>query len=135
LAGEASSLRRAALLAAGAGGAASLGFMLYAGRRNPSRLLVLLFAAWVLSPFVAAVLAWAKSDQWPTIIRTTLYGTMIVVALGSVCVYCAVALGHLRVKVGFMFLIVPLASWLVLGVAFSIAAIAARRRLNRQTGM
>jgi hypothetical protein len=83
------------------------------------------------SRLVAAVLAWAKSDQWPAIIRATLYGTMIVVALGSVWVYGAVALGYLRVKVGFMFLVVPLASWLVLGVA----AIATRRRLNRQTGM
>ena len=36
-----------------------IGFMLYAGRRNPSRLLVLLFAVWVLSPFGAATLAWA----------------------------------------------------------------------------
>src|SRR5262245_21009562 len=40
---------------AGAGG--SLGLMLYAGRRNPSWILLLLFAIWVLSPFVAAVLA------------------------------------------------------------------------------
>jgi hypothetical protein len=50
-------LRRVALPAALAVAVASIGFMLYAGRRNPSRLLVLLFAAWVLSPFVAAILA------------------------------------------------------------------------------
>jgi hypothetical protein len=39
-------LRRVALPAALAGAAASLGFMLYAGRRNLSRLPVPLLAAW-----------------------------------------------------------------------------------------
>ncbi|HEX7198860.1 MAG TPA: hypothetical protein VF213_05265, partial [Dongiaceae bacterium] len=50
-------LRRAALIAALAGAAGSLGLMHRAGHRNPSRLLVLLFALWVLSPFTALV--WA----------------------------------------------------------------------------
>jgi hypothetical protein len=72
--------------------------MLYAGRRNPSRLLVLVFAAWVLSPFVAAILAWAKLERWSAPVSATLYVTTLVVALASVCVYGAVALGHLRVK-------------------------------------
>jgi hypothetical protein len=42
--------------------------------------------------------------------RATLYVTMLVLSLLSVCVYGAVALG-VRVKIGFVFLVVPLASW------------------------
>ena len=42
---------------AAAGAAEAAGFTLYAGRHNPSRLLMTLFLIWVLSPFVA--LAWA----------------------------------------------------------------------------
>lgn len=116
-------VRRAALAAALAGAAGSIGFMLYAGRRNPSRILVLLFAMWVLSPFAAAVLAWAKSDRWSALTRTTLYGTMIVIATVSVYVYGVVALGHTRLKLGFVFLVVPLVTWLVLAIAVLVASI------------
>jgi hypothetical protein len=120
-------LRRATLLATLAGAAASLGFMLYAGRHNPSRLLVLLFSAWVLSPFAAAVLAWFKSERWSTMTRATLYMAMLVIVLLSVWVYGAVAPGHLRVKVGFVFLVVPLASWVLLVVAVAVSAVRSRR--------
>jgi hypothetical protein len=120
-------LRRAAVILALAGAAASIGFMLYAGRRNPSRLPVLLFAAWVLSPFVAAILAWAKSERWSAPICATLYATILVVSLLSLCVYGVVALGQVRVKIGFVFLVVPLASWLVLAIAVGVAAARSRR--------
>ena len=80
-------LRRPVLPAVLAGAAASVAFMLFA-RRNPSRLLVLLFAAWVLSPFVAAILALAKSERWSTIPRATLYVAMLVIALPR-CVFTA----------------------------------------------
>jgi hypothetical protein len=124
-------LRPLALIAALAGAAASLGFMLDAGRRNPSRLLVLLFAGWVLSPFAAAVLAWLKSERWSALIHATLYGMMLVVALVSVGVYGAVGLGYLKMRVGFTFLVVPLASWLLLVIAVAVTALLSTRRSNR----
>ena len=50
-------LRTAALTAVLAGAVGSVGLMLYVGRRNHSRVLLVLFALWVLSPFAA--LGWA----------------------------------------------------------------------------
>jgi hypothetical protein len=51
--GDRSLLRAAALAAVLVGAVGSVAFMLYAGRHNPSRLLMTLFTLWVLSPFVA----------------------------------------------------------------------------------
>jgi hypothetical protein len=50
-------LRTAALISLVAGAADSVGFMLRAGHQNPSRVLLILFAIWVLSPFVALAFA------------------------------------------------------------------------------
>jgi len=110
-----------------AGAAGSLGFMLYAGHRNPSRILVLLFAVWVLSPFAAAVVAWANSERWSAFTRAVLYSAILVVAAVPLCIYGAVALGLTRAKVGFVFLVVPLLSWLVLAIAVLLATVHARR--------
>lgn len=90
-------------IVAGIGGAVSLALMLYAGRRQPSLLLTLLFAGWVLLPFVAAAVLRS---------RATLAFT-----LASVAIYAAVAFGILHVKTGFTFLVVPFASLVVIGAA------------------
>jgi hypothetical protein len=108
-------LRAAALTAVVAGAGGSIGLMLYAGRRQQSRILVLLFAAWVLSPFVAAVLASVVSRGWSVITRATLNVVMLVFTFGSLAIYWAVAFGHLNVKVGTVFLVVPFTSWLLMG--------------------
>ena len=57
-------LRTAALIALPAGATGSVGFMLRAGHRNPSCVLLVLFATWVLSPFVALVFAIIVSKHW-----------------------------------------------------------------------
>jgi len=55
-------LSGAALIALLVGAVGSVGLMLRAGHRNPSRLLIVLFTFWVLSPFIALVLAtWFRS--------------------------------------------------------------------------
>jgi hypothetical protein len=125
-------LGRAALAAALAGAAASLALMLYAGRRNPSWILALLFAAWVLSPFVAAVLALTRSRRWSAVTRAALQGTLLAVSLLSVFVYGAVALGRVRAKVGFIFLVVPFVSWLLLVIAVAVGAAFSRGSAGRQ---
>ena len=51
-------LRTAALIAVLAGAVGSVGLLLRATNRNPSQLLVVLLAIWVVSPFVA--LLWAS---------------------------------------------------------------------------
>jgi hypothetical protein len=120
-------LRVAALTAVLAGSVGSIGLMLYAGRRNSSRLLLVLFALWVLSPFVALVLANVVSKRWPVLTRATLYSLMLVLTACSLAIYAEVALGPPRAKAAFVFVVVPPASWLLIAIAVSIAALISRR--------
>ena len=115
-------LRATALVAVLIGAAASFGFMLRVGHRNPSRLLVALFTVWVLSPFVALVWGHIASKRWPLFARKMLYSVMLVLALASVAIYGDVALGAPKAKPAFAFLAVPLASWLVLAVVVALVA-------------
>jgi hypothetical protein len=119
-------LHRATFIAAVAGACGSLGLMLYAGRRNPSRLLTVLFAIWVLSPFLAALWASVVSRRWPVVPQATLYAVMWILTCGSLAIYGAVAFGYLNAKIGFVFLMVPLATWLLAAIAVSLAAFHSR---------
>jgi hypothetical protein len=124
-------LRGAALLAVVLGAAGSVGLMLHAGRRNPSRLLLVLFAMWVLSPFV--VLLWANviSKGWSVATRATLYSVMLFLTLGTLAIYGFVALGPPRAKTAFVFVIVPPMSWLLSTIVVPIAALLSRRPSRR----
>ena len=126
-----SSLRRTALIAVVAGAGASLALMLRAGHRQNSRILLLLFGIWVLFPFMTGVWAYVFSNRWTVVVRVPLYVVMLVVSLASLSIYGSVAFGHLRAKVGFVFLVVPLASLLVIAIALSIATVVSRRQSRR----
>ena len=80
-------LRGAALTFALAGAAGSVGLMLHAGSHQNSRILLLLFVVWVLSPFVAAVLANVVSKRWSVLTRATLNVVTLVLTLGSLAIY------------------------------------------------
>jgi hypothetical protein len=121
-----------ALIAMAAGSAASVMLMLYAGRRQESRILMLLFGIWVLAPFGAAVVASSVSKRWAAVTRATLYTAIVVVVLSSLAIYGDVAFGYAKVKVGFIFLVVPLASWLLIAVAVATAALIASRQSRRR---
>jgi hypothetical protein len=95
---------------------------------------VLLFAAWVLSPFIAAVVAHVVSKRWSVLTRVTLSVVMLVLTLGSLVIYGITAFGHPRAKVGFVFLVVPLASWLLAAIAVPIAAFISGRLSRRGEG-
>lgn len=110
-------MRAAALVAVLAGAAGSLGFMLRVGHRNNSRLLVVLFGIWVLSPFVALVLANAASKRWSALTRATLYSATLLIALGSLAIYGFVALGPPRVKPAAAFVVVPPTSCLLIAIS------------------
>jgi hypothetical protein len=114
-------LRRAALIAVLAGACGSAGLTLYAGRHNESRFLVALFLTWVLSPSAALVAATVVSKRWSARARVTLHSLMLVLPLASVAIYADVALGRPRAKPAFAFLVVPLASWILLAVIVPIA--------------
>lgn len=116
-------MRSASLIAVVVGAVGSVGFMLYVGRRNPSRLLILLFIIWVLSPFVALVLANVVSKHWAALIRAALYSMMVILTLVSTVIYGYVALGPPRPQPAFWFLVVPFVSWLLIAIVVPIAAL------------
>ena len=113
------------VLVAGAGGSA--GLTLWAGRRNPSRVLIALFVIWVLSPFAALVWADMVSKSWSIVTRTTLHSVMLVLALGSLALYGDVVLRPPRSTPASRFLLVPLGSWLLMAIAAIISGRLARR--------
>jgi hypothetical protein len=115
-------LRRAAMITVLAGAGGSIGLMLRVGHRNNSRLLLALFGIWVLSPFIALVSANLVSKRWSVLARTTLSSVTLVLTLGSLAVYGDVAFGPPRAKPAFAFLVVPLASWLLIAIVVPIAA-------------
>jgi peptidoglycan/LPS O-acetylase OafA/YrhL len=127
-------LRGAALLVVLAGAVGALGLMLHAGRHNDSRILLALFAIWDLSPFMALVVAGVVSKRWPVLTRAALYSVMLVLTLGSLAIYGGVALGPPRPKPAFVFLVVPLASWLVIAIVVPIAASLSGRLSRRGDG-
>lgn len=119
-------LHRLAMIALPIGAVASVALMLYAGRHNPSRLLALLFTIWVLSPFVAAFCAEGVAKRWSILTRTMVSVVALIFTLASLAVYGGVAFGHLNAKIGFVFLVVPFASWLLMGVAVGVTAFLSR---------
>jgi hypothetical protein len=107
--------------------------MLWVGHRNPSRVLLGLFVVWDLSPFIALILADIVSKRWSVLTRATLYGVMLIVTLGSLAFYGDVV-WRPQPQPAFMFLVVPLASWLLTTIVVPIAALISGRRSHRGAG-
>jgi hypothetical protein len=120
-------LRGTALIAILAGAGISLAFMLRAGQRQNSRILLLLFGVWVLFPFVTALWTYVVSKRWPVSVQAVFYSVIIIVTMSSLSIYSSVAFGYLRAKIGFIFLVIPLTSWLVIATAAGIALLVSRR--------
>src|SRR5438093_8087553 len=114
-------MRVVSLFAALAGAIGSVGLM-FSEARNAPRFLLVLFAIWVLSPFVGLVLTHAASARWSGLTRTALYGVMIVIALASLAIYGITAMRPTRPQAAFVFVVVPPASWLLLALIVPIAA-------------
>lgn len=120
-------LSAAAQIAVATGAVGSIGLMLYAGRSAP-RFLVVLFAIWVLSPFIALAVAHAVSKRWPVLTRAALYSVMLVVALGSLIAYGADAFRPPRPQGAFVFVVVAPVSWLLSALVIAVAAWISGRR-------
>jgi len=123
-------LRAVALIAVVVGAVGSVGLILWVGRGNPSRVLLGLFVIWDLSPFIGLLLAEMVSKRWSVITRATLHIVMLVVALSSLALYGDVVLRP-RPQPAFMFLVVPLGSWLFMTIVVPIAALISARRSRR----
>src|SRR4051794_23155274 len=109
-----------ALIVIVAGAIGSFGLMLYAARHQQSLLLNVLFTGWVLAPFVALIWAYVVSKQWANRMQKTLYSVMFLTTAGSLGVYGTLALGTLRAKNGFIYLVVPAGTWLFMGIVFAL---------------
>jgi len=124
-------LRGSALILLLAGATGSLALMLRAGRHSHSRLLMTLFTIWVLSPFVALLLANVLSKGWSVLTRGTLYTVILVLSLGSLAIYGVDALRPPKAHAAFVYVVVPLASWLLIATLVPMAALVSRRLSRR----
>ena len=120
-------LRRTALLVMLAGALASLALMFYAGRRQSSWILMVLFTGWVLGPYAGLLAADRASRRWSAAARVALYGVMLTSTIGSVAIYALVTLGPPRPKPAFYFLVVPVATWLLAGIVIPMTVRLSKR--------
>jgi hypothetical protein len=124
-------IRRVALTTVLAGAAGSTALMLHAGRRQRSQILILLFGIWVLSPFIAALFAASASKRWAAATQVMFCVWTVALSLGSLAIYGGVAFEYVNAKIGFVFLVVPLASWLLFGVVLGAAALISVKAARR----
>jgi len=125
-------LRSVSLVAMVAGAAGSAGLMLLAG--HPPLFLRVLFAIWVISPFIALLLADKISKRWSVITRATLHCVMLVITLSSLAIYGYVVLRPRESTPTSVFVVVPPGSWLLMAIVVPIAAFISRRLSHRGAG-
>ena len=126
-------LRAVARIAGAVGAVGSLALMLRAG--HPPLFLRVLFAIWVLSPFIALALADTVAKRWSALTRETLYYEMLFLALGSLAVYGYFVLRPRTSTPTLVFLVVPLGSWLLMTIVVPLAALISGRLSRRETGV
>ena len=98
-------MKRLATFAMLLGSVGSVALTLYAGHRNPSRVLIAIFAVWVLVPYVAAMVI-ARSRPSGERGRV-LDGAVVLMAAGSLGVYGWRVFGPPRPHMAAVFLITP----------------------------
>ncbi len=102
------------------GAIGSIYMMFNVGRNNSSLLLMTLFFAWDISPFIALLLIERFSGSWTLITRKSIYYLMILIPLISVFFYSGIW-SPPGTKPAFVFLVVPLFSWILIGLVIPIA--------------
>jgi hypothetical protein len=123
-------LRAAALIALAVGTVGSVALMLRTSPNMPS-LNVVLIGLWVMSPFVLLALCDRLAKRWPQLSRATIHVLALVLTLGSLVIYQAVAFGPPRPKPAFFFVLIPPISWLVIATGLVTAALVSRKRRVR----
>ena len=118
-----------ARIAVVAGAVASIGLMLRAG--HPPLFLRVLFAIWVLAPFMALLVADAFSTSWSAVTRATLHGVMLFITLSSLAIYAYVVVRPPRSTPAFVWVVVPVASCLFMTIVIPMAAFISGRRSRR----
>ena len=93
-----------------------------------------LFVIWVLSPFIALLGTHAFSNRWAALARATCHGMMIVLPLASLAIYANDALRPRRAQAAFVYIAVPLASWLLIAIVIPMAMFISGRQSRRGDG-
>jgi hypothetical protein len=106
-------VRSLALGVSTAGALGSFAFTLQLGAHNGSVILNLLFSVWVLSPFIVLIISCLLSKRWPSRGRISLYTLMMVISIVTLLFYGGL-LSFTGVKPAFVFLAIPLISWIVM---------------------
>ena len=119
-------LRKAAWIAVIAGALLSIGLMLRAG--HPPLFLRVLFAIWVLAPFVALLMADAVSARWSVMTQVTLHSVMLFLSLTSLAIYGYVVVRPPKSTPAFVWVVVPVASCLLMTIVIPIAAFMSGKR-------
>jgi peptidoglycan/LPS O-acetylase OafA/YrhL len=123
-----------ALVMVVAGGWGSLVFMLHEGRHNNSVPLLLLFTAWVLSPFVLLLVANVVSKRWSVTSRLILYSLMFALTVGCLICYSGTVSSPWS-KPAAAFLVVPLFSLLLIAIVFPIAKSKSQKQSRQNDNM
>ena len=108
------------------GSVGSIGFTLHAGGNNRSILLVALFVIWVFSPFMALLVVNIASKRWSNSARVAFLVLVIILTFGALAGYSGI-LTLPGTKPAFIFLIIPLISWLLIIIVIFLS-----RRLSRR---
>ncbi len=125
---------RSAMIGLTIGAITSLALMLRAGHHQGSIILVLLFAAWALSPFFGLGYAHLSSKRWLRSARVVLYALTVLVVFGCPAIYAGVAFERTSLKMGFVFLVIPFVSWLLIGFLVCVALLSSRKTWRRRDG-
>ena len=109
-------LRTAAFFAVAVAAFGSLSFMFTAGSRQRSMLLMALFTGWVVSPFVA--LGWAAriSVRWPPFASAAICLGILALTVLSLLMYSGTLPMPTGSRPAAVFLLVPLASWVLIAI-------------------
>ena len=114
-------------------GITSLALMVHAGRHQRSVILILLFVGWVVSPFLGLLYGYLSSRDWSSSARRTLHALTLAVVFICPGIYALAAFGYTNLKMGFVFLVVPLACWVLIGLLFCVALLSSRNSLRKPT--
>ena len=121
-------VRIAALVALLAGAAGSVAFMVRAGQRTPTFLLIIMIA-WVLAPLVALAWATAMSPRWSIPMRWTLCVLSVALSTVSPAIYGEfIDVAPRGSAYAARFVMTPVLSWLLIAIAVASAAIISRKR-------
>jgi hypothetical protein len=101
-------------------GLIAAGLTIYVGG---TPLLLVIFVLWVLSPFAGLAFAAIRSKTWKPRGQMILYGLIMLLSLASLVVYGINAVSQLGDKPAFIFLVVPLVSWVLIAVVVPLATV------------